>query len=40
MPPPPSRRLEFRPLTVAALEALMAGDRSALPVEVWERTQE
>ncbi|MBA2595071.1 MAG: GNAT family N-acetyltransferase [Chloroflexia bacterium] len=30
MPPPGSRRLEFRPLTIAAIEALIAGDRGML----------
>lgn len=30
MTPPASRRLDFPPLTVAALEALIAGDRTAL----------
>jgi RimJ/RimL family protein N-acetyltransferase len=28
--PPPSARLEFRPLTIEALEALIAGDRQTL----------
>jgi hypothetical protein len=28
--PPASSRLEFRPLTIAAIEALIAGDREGL----------
>ena len=31
--PPASPRLEFRPLTVAAIESLIAGDREALEAE-------
>jgi RimJ/RimL family protein N-acetyltransferase len=31
--PPPSPRLAFRPLTVEAIEALIAGDRAALEAE-------
>ena len=31
--PPASPRLEFRPLTIAAIEALIAGDREALEAE-------
>ncbi len=30
MPPPASRRLEFRPLTITAIEALIAGNREIL----------
>ena len=30
LPPPASPRLEFRPLTIEAIEALIAGDRQAL----------
>jgi [ribosomal protein S5]-alanine N-acetyltransferase len=33
MQPPASPRLEFRPLTLAAIEALIAGDREALEAE-------
>ena len=33
LPPPPSPRLEFRPLTIKAIEALIAGDREALEAE-------
>ncbi|MFN8591702.1 MAG: GNAT family N-acetyltransferase [Thermomicrobiales bacterium] len=33
MPPPPSQRLAFVPLTIPALEALMARDRAALETE-------
>src|ERR671916_2235925 len=33
LPPPPSPRLEFRPLTIEAIEALIAGDREALEAE-------
>ena len=29
LPPPASPRLEFRPLTIEAIEALIAGDREA-----------
>jgi [ribosomal protein S5]-alanine N-acetyltransferase len=33
MHPPASPRLEFRPLTIEAIEALIAGDRDALEAE-------
>ncbi len=33
LPPPASSRLEFRPLTIEAIEALIAGDREALEAE-------
>jgi RimJ/RimL family protein N-acetyltransferase len=33
LPPPASPRLEFRPLTIAAIEALIADDRQALEAE-------
>ena len=35
--PPASPRLEFRPLTLEALEALIAGDRAALEAETLAR---
>ena len=33
LPPPASPRLEFRPLTIEAIEALIAGEREALEAE-------
>jgi hypothetical protein len=35
LPPPASPRLEFRPLTIEAIEALIAGDRKALEAETF-----
>ena len=37
LPPPASPRLEFRPLTIEAIEALIAGDREALEAETLVR---
>jgi [ribosomal protein S5]-alanine N-acetyltransferase len=38
--PPASPRLEFRPLTIKAIEALIAGDREALEAETLARFPE
>ena len=38
--PPASPRLEFRPLTIEAIEALVAGDREALEAETLARFPE
>jgi ribosomal-protein-alanine N-acetyltransferase len=40
VPPPASPRLEFRPLTIAAIEAIIAGDREALEAETRARFPE
>jgi [ribosomal protein S5]-alanine N-acetyltransferase len=40
LPPPASRRLEFRPLTIEAIEALITGDREALEAETLARFPE
>jgi ribosomal-protein-alanine N-acetyltransferase len=40
LPPPASPRLEFRPLTIEAIEALIAGDRKALEAETFARFPE